>query len=369
MYAFLSHTSALDVLRTIEGGGMGMPLWPVEPRELPRHRNTVTTQRMFKEFAASCNLASYGITRIPVDLLVPKASQRSRGASARFHAWKGDVPTGSMIRLEESLFVSSPPFILLQMAGWHTRFQPIEEAFVKELRAAREAHAMANAEGPVAYDDPFAWEQSSRLVNLALVAMELMGTYRLAVPGSSTRYQQPPLLTATDMRDFLTRVPRVYGQNRLNTVLNLALPHSASPMETALALMLSLPEAHGGYGLPQPQLNRSCPVTNHEQLWDGGEAITPDLLWEDAKLVVEYDSDEMHGSVGPRKLAGDATRSNVLSALGYTVLRMTTLNMQSQTDIERLATQVAERLGRGLSEPSEELRIRRSKLHTLLMCQ
>ena len=97
MYAFLSHTSALDVLRTIEGGGMGMPLWPVEPRELPRHRNTVTTQRMFKEFAASCNLASYGITRIPVDLLVPKASQRSRGASARFHAWKGDVPTGSMI--------------------------------------------------------------------------------------------------------------------------------------------------------------------------------------------------------------------------------------------------------------------------------
>ncbi|MBP3893582.1 MAG: hypothetical protein J6D34_06005 [Atopobiaceae bacterium] len=369
MYAFLSHTSALDALRTIEGGGAGAPLWPAEPRELPRHRNTVTTQRMFKELAAECDLASYGITRVPVDLLVPKASQRSRGASARFHAWKGDIPNGSMIRLEESLFVSTPPFILLQMAGWHTRIQPTEEAFVKELRATREAHAMANAEGPIAYDDPFAWEQSSRLISLALVAMELMGTYRMAFPGGSTRYQQPPLLTATDMRDFLARVPRAYGQNRLDIVMGLAIPHSASPMETALALMLGLPEAYGGYGLPQPQLNRSCPVANHERLWDGGEAITPDLLWEDAKLVIEYDSDEMHGSAGPHKLAGDATRANVLSALGYTVLRMTTLNIQSQADVERLATQVAGLLGRSLPEPSEELRIRRSKLHTMLMRQ
>lgn len=121
MYAFLSHISALDVLRTIENDGQGLPLWPSEARELPRHYNSVTTQRMYKEFAAQHDLAKYGITRTPVDLLVPKASQRSKGAQARFHAWKGNVPVNSMLRLEESLFVSKPEFVLLQVAGWHSK--------------------------------------------------------------------------------------------------------------------------------------------------------------------------------------------------------------------------------------------------------
>lgn len=369
MYAFLSHTSALDVLRTLEDGGNRLPLWPSEPRELPRHYNTVTTQRMFREFAASCDLRSYGVTRTPVDLLVPKASQRSRGASASFHVWKGNVPTQALIRVEESLFVSTPPFILLQMAGWHSKVSPVSEAFTQELQAEREAHAMANIEGTVPYDDPFAWNRSSRLVSLVLVAMELMGTYRLAAPGGETRYQQKALLTATEMGRLLAGVPRAYGKNRIEAALDLALPHSASPMETALALMLSLPEAYGGYGLPQPQLNRACPVGNHERLWDGGPTITPDLLWEDANLVIEYDSDGMHGSLGAHKLARDATRANVLSAMGYTVLRMTTLNIQSLAEVERIATQVAERLGTSIVEPSDALRIRRGKLHALLMQQ
>ena len=369
MYAFLSHTSALDALRTLPNGGRDLPLWPSQPRELPRHHNTVTTQRMFKEFSASCDLSAYGITRHPVDLLVPKASQRSRGALASFHVWKGNVPTEALIRVEDSLFVSKPEFVLLQMAGWHRRVSPVSEAFAQELQATREAQAMANTQGPVPYDDPFAWDQSSRLVELVLVGMELMGTYRLAAPGSETRYQQKTLLTSSGMERFLAGVPRIYGRNRLDTALRLSLPHSASPMETALTLMLCLPETYGGYGLPRPHLNREKPVSNHEQLWDGGSSITPDLLWEEANLVVEYDSDEMHGSVGARKLARDATRANVLSAMGYTVLRVTTLNIQSRADVERLAIQVAARLGMQVPEPSDALRIRRDKLHALLMRQ
>ena len=169
MYAFLSHTSALDALRTLPDGGCNLPLWPSQPRELPRHYNTVTTQRMFKEFSASCDLSAYGITRRPVDLLVPKASQRSRGALASFHVWKGNIPAKALIRAEESLFISRPEFILLQMAGWHSKVSPVSETFTQELQAAREAHAMANIQGPVPYDDPFAWDQSSRLVGLELL--------------------------------------------------------------------------------------------------------------------------------------------------------------------------------------------------------
>ena len=302
-------------------------------------------------------------------MLVPKASQRSRGTSARFHVWKGTIPTEALSRLEESLFVSKPEFILLQMAGWHSKISPVSKAFAQELQAEREARAVAHNDDPVPFDDPFAWEQSARQVGLVLAAMELMGTYRLAAPGGKTRYHQRALLTSSNMERFLEDIPHVYGRNRLDTALRLALPHSASPMETALALLLSLPEAYGGYGLPRPRLNRKKLVDNHEQLWSGGPSITPDLLWEDARLVIEYDSDEMHGGVGARKLASDATRANVLSARGYTVLRVTTLNIQSSADMERLARQVANHLGIDLTQPSDALRIRRNKLHALLMQQ
>lgn len=367
MYAFLSHETALDVLRSLGAEAMRLPRWPAEPRELPRHRNTVTTQRGLKEYAATVDLASYGATRSPIDLLVPKAEQRSRGKGARFHAWKRPLPTQSLIRLEESLFVSTPEFAIVQMAGWHARQEPVIEDFARELRDTQEAEALVGLEGPTPYDDPIVWNRMRLLLRMVLMMMELMGSYRLPTPTQGTRYQQPALMSAESLEGFMAGVDRLYGANRLHDALALALPHSASPMETALALMLSLPECYGGYGLPQPTLNRELPVRDHELLWYGGPAITPDLLWEDAKLLVEYDSDEEHGSTGPRKLANDATRANVLTALGYSVLRATTLNVQTLADVDRLAQQVASGLGIELPKPDDVLRIRRTKLHRLLM--
>lgn len=372
MYAFLSHTSALDVLRTIDNGGRELTPWPSEARELPRHYNSVTTQRMFKQFAREYDLAEYGITRTPVDLLVPKASQRTRGAAAHFHVWKGRIPSNSMLRLDKSLFVSTPEFVLLQMAGWHSKTDPIIDNFARELDAIRGISPVTSPDGtisPISYDNPFTWDKAQRLVGLTLVTMELMGTYRLSPPGGATRYKQQPLLSFASMEQFMQRVGRTYGRNRLCASLALAGPHSASPMETALYLMLCLPELYGGYGLPRPKLNREIPVQNHERLWTGGASITPDLLWPNINLVIEYDSDEMHGNAGPLKLARDAMRANVLSTLGYTVLRVTTRNIQSPVDVERLAHQIAVKLGMQLEDPSKELHIRRGKLHALLMRQ
>lgn len=369
VYAFISHESACDILRAIDITSEKLIRWPNEPRELPRHRNTVTTQGMFKQFASTTDLPAYGLTRTPVDLLVSKAAQRSRGKVAQFHVWKGDVPAEAMVRLSEELFVSSPEFVLVQMAGWHTKIAPVVEGFADELSDTREAYAMAHLEGEPPYDDPFVWDQTSRLLQLALVAMEFMGSYRLSSTSETASYERAPLTSADDIRQFVSSLPRVYGKNRIETALTLALPHSASPMETALALMLSLPVEYGGFGLPKPELNRSLPVDAHETLWSGGPAITPDFLWTEANLVIEYESNEWHGGAGARKLAHDATRANVLSTMGYHVMRVTTLNIQQLAEVERLARQVAMQLGVTLAEPDDAMRIRRTKLHQLLMSQ
>lgn len=369
MYAFISHESACDVLRAIDTTSEQLTRWPNEPRELPRHRNTVTTQGMFKRLAGTTDLSAYGLTRTPVDLLVSKAAARSRGKAVRFHVWKGDVPAESMVRLSEELFVSTPEFVLVQMAGWHTKIMPVVDEFANELGDTREAYAMAHIEGEPPYDDPFVWDQTSRLLRLVLVAMEFMGSYRLSASGETTSYGCPALTSADDIQRFVDSLPRVYGKNRIETALALAMPHSASPMETALALMLSLPVEYGGFGLPKPKLNRSLSVDDHEALWSGGSEITPDFLWPDANLAIEYESGEWHGSAGARKLAQDATRANLLNTMGYHVLRVTTLNIQQLAEVERLAQQVAMQLGVTLAEADDVLRIRRMKLHQLLMAQ
>ena len=369
MYAFVSHTSACDVLRDIGDTSASLPRWPTESRELPRHRNTVTTQGMFRQFASSVDLTSYSLTRTPIDLLVPKATQRSRGKAARFHAWKGNVPAQAMYRLTEELFVSTPEFVLVQMAGWHTKEMPVLEDFSQKLTETRKAYAMAGIDEKPPYDNPIEWDQSARVLQLTLLAMEFMGTYRLAAPGGETSYDRTSLTSVDSVTRFVDAMPRVYGKNRIEAALSLALPHSASPMETTLALLLSLPTEFGGFGLPKPKLNRSLPVGDHERLWAGGPAITPDFLWPNAKLVIEYESDEWHGSAGARKLARDASRANVLSAMGYHVMRMTTINIRQPAEVERLARQVGMRLGVTIAEPDDVLRIRRAKLHRLLMSQ
>ena len=369
MYAFVSHDSACDVLRTLGNRVASMPRWPAEARELPRHYNSVTNQRMFKQYAQTVDLAAYGLSKTPIDLLVPKASQRSRGKLARFHAWKGPVPPSSLLRLEKTLFVSSPEFVLVQMAGWHHRRAKVADAFVEEHQSRREAYAQFGIDADVPYDDPFIWAHRERDLRMVLVVCEFMGTYRLGTQASPTNYQVAPILTRNHVDAFMDSVSYLYGRERLKRTLDLAFNHSASPMETALALMLSLPEAYGGYGLPKPKLNRELPVGHHELLWSGGPRITPDLLWPDNKLVIEYDSNERHGSAGPHKLADDATRTNVLTTLGYSVLRVTTLNIQSPSDTERLARQVSEKLGVPFPEEDEVMHIRRAKLRALLLRQ
>lgn len=47
----------------------------------------------------------------------------------------------------------------------------------------------------------------------------------------------------------------------------------------------------------------------------------PDMLWREAKLIVELDGEDAHST--PAQLEADAARQAVLERLGYTVIRLT----------------------------------------------
>lgn len=114
-------------------------------------------------------------------------------------------------------------------------------------------------------------------------------------------------------------------------------------METALAMLLSMPKAKGGYGLPSPQLNAAVEVPKGDWRVAYGRQFRCDLLWPTASLCVEYDSDMFH--TGSQKIARDARRRNALASLGFMVITATKSQVTSIPGLDQLAYQVAKGLG------------------------
>ncbi len=158
---------------------------------------------------------------------------------------------------------------------------------------------------------------------------------------------------------------RGYSQavHRAQKVRELAFDGSASPMETSLALLLTLPLEFGGFGLPRPQLNVPIDVS----ISGGRMTVTPDFLWREQRVALEYDSDEFHVNKGREQAGRDALRANALLAVGYRVFRATTQMTRTLEGVAVLAGQLAAALGAGLAEPTEVEELRRRRLFAELM--
>ena len=88
-------------------------------------------------------------------------------------------------------------------------------------------------------------------------------------------------------------------------------------MESALYLLLCLPRARGGYGLPQPTLNPKVTVSVAGSKTDR----FPDLFWSSHNIDVEYNSDEEHSGEWSRYR--DSRREVELTVADVRVLPLT----------------------------------------------
>lgn len=98
------------------------------------------------------------------------------------------------------------------------------------------------------------------------------------------------------------------GAERLRAALEEARPGVDSPMETPTRCMLVRA------GLPEPEINGEIVV-------DGILIAQPDLLYREAKVAIEYDGEQHFADA--RQRAHDIERDEVLRALGWTVIRVT----------------------------------------------
>lgn len=237
---------------------------------LPRHDGTPLPPAGKTTRADVDGLASFGLGYLakPVHLLVPSSECRIRCADARCHVRSGPFPARSFLPIDEGTFSSSPELAFVQMAE--------------------------------VLDCP-------RLVKLG---DELCGIYGIETVGIVDFDRTSPFTTVKRLGRFLLKAECMPGLVKARKAVRHIAPGSASPMETAIVLLLCLPPRLGGYGLPRPVMNGRASLKKQACRKPSDRRYRCDLLWPAADIAVEYDSFLHHGSRA--KMADDARRRNDL---------------------------------------------------------
>ena len=255
----------------------------------------------------------------PIDLLFGDQASRSRTAYVRAHTSSVKYPAGAFLRVSPHVLIVSPELAFAQMA----EAVPFEE--------------------------------------LLLMGCEFCGTFTLATPGGK-QAKSVPVMSAASVNAFLDACPKRAVRDSARLSARFLLDNSASPQESRLALLLSLPTAYGGYGLPAPVLNQEV------KMQDAAYAIYPhtplrlDLHWPAARLDVEY-----NGADHDERTADDIARAAALEAQGFDVMMLTHRQMYGVDAFDAVARTIAAKLGYRLRIRRGDFEERRAKLRKALI--
>lgn len=305
MSIVFSHISALEALRytTAHSGCTSLCSDDLTLCDLPRAgwRQLKSARPTASEvLAASSGLHCY--LTVPVHFMVAGRAHQRRGRDAICHVCTEPTPPGSLVRIGSDDLAASPELCLFQLAS----MVPLSKA--------------------------------------VQIGYELCGTYNIDGYASSGFTRRDPLTTPELCRSFMRKMTARPGLQAARKAVDLIIPGSASPMETIVAMLLSIPRRLGGYGLPQPILNAKIKVTGSRLRsgWSSGMRIC-DLYWPDHRVAVEYDSNDWH--VGNDRISSDASRRVTLENAGVNVITITNQQVRDRTRMDEAARLLAKMLG------------------------
>lgn len=269
-------------------------------------------------------------TERPLLLGIFNRSQRYQRTRSRTAMLSRSLPAESIFSLDPSLAISSPELTIMQLA------------------------------------------EKLDLVDLSLVIMELCGRYTLLPErdGSLSRERgfascAYPATSCARIAEFIKRADMRRHRNKLEIALACCSDNSASPMETALTLMLTLPPELGGFGLPVPILNPEITVPAELRSYVGRGGFSPDLYYPQWLCDLEYESSAFHFDPLQATLVGDQLdrwrKSEVvhqtadrrrwrdIQALGITVIPVVNNDFHSAHRINQVVWAL-ERQAQGLSD-------------------
>lgn len=277
--------------------------------ELEPAGSDLTTFSADSEMAISLLGSYFDELPKPIELLVGDAKGRRHAAETACHVWRGSVPDGGILRVEEGVYVTSPEFTLLQQAN--------------HLHQA----------------------------SLCQMLGRYLGTWTPKGDSPLGQDERAPLTTFERLNDFIAGVGRARGMTNLRLAMSYTCEGAASKPETSLQLVMSLPPELHGFSLPQPTMNYMVELSPLGQRLCGRETIRIDLCWPDAHFGLEYQGQE-HG----KTLGDDYARWYAARDAGFELWFIAKEQLESSIQMSHIGHEVAKRLGvatDGIPWPSE----------------
>ena len=260
----------------------------------------------------------------PLDVCVATSADRRSSDLLTCHVRPENLPDGAFAPVASGVYVASPVLCFVQMAG----------------------------------SLPFA--------QAVALGCELCGLYGLAPDGADTLLSRPqPLVDVSALRMFAEQSVGLRGRRAALHALRYVLPRSASPMETVLGLLLSLPCRYGGFGLPAPELNCRIDLGPRASALSGHGYNVVDFLWRQAGVAGEYDGRSVHAR--EQSFDADRLRANALKALGIELLSFTARHVRDDGLLRCQVDDVARRIGFRQQPRSFDERERRMRLRSSLL--
>ena len=279
------------------------------------------SQRLFKEV---CEQAPTEVQRLlatcPVHVMVADRRDRRSDGMVR-HLCETALPDGSFLQLCNGVLVPAWPYYY--------------------LLKCREMPSLSES---------------------LMLGMELCGSYGHAIVGDRstgafyrkprrgadgklfTTWNSPKIKQATtidELRNYVDQAPGVKGVVRAKEALRYVLDGSASPTESALALMATLPCKLGGYGFAGMELNPEVTVPAEKRHLTRFDSYHPDGYLRALETDLEYESNERH--TGAAAVMRDKARRNDIQALGIEVKDVTWEMLSHVGSLDLLFEQLLEK--------------------------
>lgn len=262
---------------------------------LPRQYRLDCDNTFIIAFAKEYNLS------LPVTIMAANRNQRLKGESFRCVARPDALPYKSFISLDDVIVVSSPELCFLQIAQ--------EMPFCRLVEAAN----------------------------------NLCGTYVKSESAEFGQKSRSPLTNVGSIERYLKQAAGMHGVKKAKSALQFAENHTHSPMESILTVIARLPIFRGGYALRKMEINGIVLLSPEGAKLFGKETCCCDMVWEELKVVLEYDSNLTH--LKKSQHFRDKRKYTALTMSGYKVISITAEQISSFRSVEETFQSIRKVLG------------------------
>ena len=321
----LSHTSAFELYRECVRRGIRVGRLP--RCDLSKAHSAMRVMETLDE----CGFGD--CLTLPVHVLVKERTHPRRQEGVARHGVSASLPKKSVVHIAGDLYAVSPELCIAQSG-----------TVVSEADLALMAFEMCGTYSLVrgnGWESGIGKETGGDSAGTGIYGTPNDDVEPMVCGGSDAmplvaQELATPLTTCRKINRAIVRAPWLHGVKPARAIMQYVRDGSASPTETAMAMLLTAPSRIGGMGFEPGILNSEIHTD------EGLRRI--DLLWPRYRLGLEYRGEEPHE--GWRKGIEDDERRNAIVSTGINIMAVYFQDLARPDRLDRLVCNIARAMGR-----------------------